>query len=104
MQLRDLPGRNLNGLLWVRRKQPQFAALTQHDEFTIGHNGGTSAVNGWLRGAVGTPTLLAAPHEFAAVQLHAPKCGVGLIPATKRVEETLVQDWRIPVHFQHGPE
>ena len=100
MQLWDLEARNFFRLLRVQFEQAEQTAFAEDDEFSVGQNAGTAAVNIGRRAAVGLPVFIAVPHELAGFEFDAAKMGVWLVAAAEGVKMTVVINGCIPVQFE----
>jgi hypothetical protein len=98
--LRNLKARNLLGLLGVQFEQAQQTAFAEHNEFAISYNAGTAAVDVRRRRAVGLPSFVAVPHEFAGFEFDAAKMGVRFVAAAEGVKKAVMVDGGVPMEFE----
>src|SRR5260370_9383493 len=87
-----LPPANLFVLLGIEPKQAEQAAFTESDQFAVGQDDRTAAVNRRLLRAVRRPAFVTIPHQFPALPFNATETHVRLVPATEGVKLTPLQN------------
>src|SRR5260370_18876281 len=95
-----LPPANLFVLLGIEPKQAEQAAFTEGDQFAVGQEDRSAAVNRRLLRAVRRPAFVTVPHQFPALALNAPEMRVRLVSPTEGVKIALVQNRRGPMAFE----
>src|SRR5215471_7668889 len=101
MELSNLKRANLLRFIWIQREQSQLPTLAEHNQFAIGQNRRTPAVNRRLKRAMRLPMFIPTPSHPPGLELNTAESRIRLISAAESVHISVVQHRRIPVHFEN---